>query len=106
MPTNDNGEHDPVEAEIWSVNVADGEMTQLTDRDGPDFGAVISPDGKTIALEQFSEAGSPPALALETDDIEAEVARLKAAGVKFGGEILDAKTCKSNLDLFVHGIVP
>jgi catechol 2,3-dioxygenase-like lactoylglutathione lyase family enzyme len=43
-----------------------------------------TPDGKTIALDTFSPKESPhPAsyLALETDDIVAEVARLKAAGV-------------------------
>ena len=36
-----------------------------------------TPDGKTIALEAFSPEGTPPYLALETDDIEAEIARLK-----------------------------
>jgi len=51
----EDAEHDPVEAEIWSVSVADGDMTQLTDRDGPDFGAVISPDGKTIAYLGFDD---------------------------------------------------
>ena len=53
-----------------------------------------TPDGKTIAIEQFSPEGSPPTLALETDDIEAEVARLKEAGVKFQGDIMDNKVCK------------
>lgn len=53
-----------------------------------------TPDGKTIAIEQFSPEGSPPTLALETDDIDAEVARLKEAGVKFHGEIRDNKVCK------------
>jgi predicted enzyme related to lactoylglutathione lyase len=54
----------------------------------------VTPDGKTIALEQHSPEGSPPTLALETDDIDAEVARLKEAGVKFHGEIMDNKVCK------------
>ena len=53
-----------------------------------------TPEGKTIAIEQFSPEGSPPTLALETDDIEAEVTRLKEAGVPFQGEILDNKVCK------------
>lgn len=53
-----------------------------------------TPDGKTIAIQQFSPEGSPPTLALETDNIEAEVARLKEAGVKFHGEIQDNKVCK------------
>ena len=51
----EDAEHDPREAEIWSVNVASGEMTQLTDRNGPDFGAVISPDGKKIAYRGFDD---------------------------------------------------
>ena len=45
----------------------------------------ITPDGKTIALDTFSpEVASSPApyLALETDDIEAEVGRLEQHGVQ------------------------
>ena len=53
-----------------------------------------TPEGKTIAIEMFSPEGTPPTLALETDDIEAEVARLKEAGVTFEGEIMDNKVCK------------
>ena len=53
-----------------------------------------APDGKTIAVESQSPEGTPCMLALETNDIEAEVARLKEAGVPFHGEILDNKTCK------------
>ncbi|MGE0712012.1 MAG: VOC family protein [Planctomycetota bacterium] len=53
-----------------------------------------APDGKTIAIEQFSPEGTPTTLALETDDIEAEVAKLKEAGVPFQGGIMDNKVCK------------
>lgn len=53
-----------------------------------------APDGTTIAIESQSPEGSPCILALETDDIEAEVARLKEADVSFFGEIIDNKTCK------------
>ena len=53
-----------------------------------------TPDGKTVAIEQLSPEGSSPTLALETDDIEAEVARLKEAGVRFQGEVMDNKVCK------------
>ena len=51
----ENAEHDPLEAEIWLVHIADGVMTQLTDRNGPDFGAVISPDGATVAYLGFDD---------------------------------------------------
>lgn len=53
-----------------------------------------TPDGKSIALETFSPDGTPPYLALETDDIEAEVARLKAAGVRVAMDVRDNKVCK------------
>lgn len=72
-----------------------------------------TPDGKTIAIEQFSPEGSPPTLALETDDIEAEVARLKEAGVRFRGETMDNKVCKmafaydpSGNMIMLHEIAP
>jgi len=47
--------HDPMESELWSVRVSDGELTQLTDRNGPDFGPVISPDGRTVAYRGFDD---------------------------------------------------
>jgi catechol 2,3-dioxygenase-like lactoylglutathione lyase family enzyme len=64
-----------------------GEMLGL--ENSADYGDLWSeyqtPDGKTIALDTISPKESPhptPYLALETDDIVAEVARLKAAGVR------------------------
>ena len=48
-------EHDPLEAELWSVDVASGDLVQLTDRDGPDYSPVISPDGKKIAYRGFDD---------------------------------------------------
>ena len=48
-------QHDPVESELWSVEVADGELSQLTDRNGPDFGPAISPDGKSVAYRGFDD---------------------------------------------------
>ena len=53
-----------------------------------------TPEGKTIALDSFSPEGTPPYLALETDDIEAEVARLKQAGVEVLLDVQDNKVCK------------
>jgi dipeptidyl aminopeptidase/acylaminoacyl peptidase len=47
--------HDPMESELWSVSVASGEMTQLTERDGPDFAPTISPDGSKIAYLGFDD---------------------------------------------------
>jgi dipeptidyl aminopeptidase/acylaminoacyl peptidase len=48
-------EYDPVESEVYAVSVEDGELTQLTDRNGPDYGAVYSPDGKRIAYAGFDD---------------------------------------------------
>lgn len=47
--------HDPMESELWSVDIATGEMTQLTDRNGPDFAPTISPDGSKIAYIGFDD---------------------------------------------------
>jgi predicted enzyme related to lactoylglutathione lyase len=68
-------------------------LEQTTDYEGK-WMEFETPDGKTIAVEQMSPEGSPPILALETDDIEAEVGRLREAGTTFLGEIQDNKVCK------------
>lgn len=72
-----------------------------------------APDGVTIAVESQSPEGTPCLLALETDDIEAEVARLQEAGVVFLGEIVDNQTCKmafthtpSGHPIMLHQISP
>ena len=46
---NDDFERDLIESDIWRVAVATGEMTRLTNRDGPDFAPAVSPDGTKIA---------------------------------------------------------
>ena len=72
-----------------------------------------TPDGKTIALDGFSPEGTTPYLALETDDIEAEMARLKEAGVEVHKDTWDNKVCKMALIkdpegnvLMLHQIAP
>jgi dipeptidyl aminopeptidase/acylaminoacyl peptidase len=40
---------------LWSVNVASGDMTKLTDRDGPDGSPVFSPDGSKIAYLGYDD---------------------------------------------------
>ena len=46
---NENWEYEFRNTEIYQVGVESGRITQLTDRNGPDYGAMISPDGKRIA---------------------------------------------------------
>ena len=72
-----------------------------------------TPDGKSIALESFSPEGTPPYMALETDDIAAEVARLKEAGVPVLIDVMDNKVCKmaivqdpSGNSVMLHEIAP
>ena len=48
-------EHDPQEAELWSVSLAGAELKQLTDRNGPDFSPSVSPDGSKIAYRGFDD---------------------------------------------------
>ena len=48
-------ERDPVDGEIYSVEIASGSLTQLTSRDGPDNSPVVSPDGRKIAYLGFDD---------------------------------------------------
>ncbi len=75
-----------------------------------------TPDGKAIALHQVSEEQAPgegPYMALETDNIAEEVARLKAAGTPVLLETIDHGTCKMAIvvdpngnRLMLHEIAP
>ncbi|WP_332766219.1 S9 family peptidase [Phenylobacterium sp.] len=49
-------ERDPNESEVWQVGVADGTMTQLTSRVGPDAAPEVSPDGRLIAYLGYDDA--------------------------------------------------
>jgi dipeptidyl aminopeptidase/acylaminoacyl peptidase len=46
---------EPVNTEIYRVAVADGQLTPLTDRVGPDADPAVAPDGKTIAYLGFDD---------------------------------------------------
>jgi len=46
---------DPIESEIYKVELSDNSISPLTTRDGPDFGATVSPDGKTVAYRGFDD---------------------------------------------------
>jgi len=41
------------ESEIYAVNVANGEVRELTERKGPDTGPVISPDNKLVVYRGY-----------------------------------------------------
>ena len=48
-------EYDRRNSEIYSVDISDGSITALTDRDGPDYGPALSPDGNTIAYIGYDD---------------------------------------------------
>ncbi len=89
----DDWEYQPLQSELWSINVNTGDMQQLTDRLGPDAAPVYSPDGSKIAYLGFDDRkmgyhnsivyvmdtddGSTQAL---TDDFDRSVAGVRWAG--------------------------
>lgn len=46
---------DVIESEIYSIELNDLSMTALTSRDGPDSGAMVSPNGKSIAYIGYDD---------------------------------------------------
>jgi dipeptidyl aminopeptidase/acylaminoacyl peptidase len=52
----ENWERDPQESEVYAVSVADGALTRLTNRVGPDGAPAVSPDGSKIAYVGFDDA--------------------------------------------------
>jgi dipeptidyl aminopeptidase/acylaminoacyl peptidase len=46
---------DPIESEIYAVALKDLSVKALTTRDGPDFGPVVSPDGKSVAYRSYDD---------------------------------------------------
>lgn len=48
-------EREPLDSEVYAFNVDTGAVTALTDRRGPDRGAVVSPDGRHIAYIGFED---------------------------------------------------
>lgn len=52
---NEDWEYNRRNSEIYSVSVEDGNITALTDRNGPDYGPAISPDGESIAYVGYDD---------------------------------------------------
>ena len=51
----DDWEYDPLETNLYAVSLADGSVTRLTDRKGPDGNPAVSPDGRRIAYTGFDD---------------------------------------------------
>ncbi|MBA4337315.1 MAG: S9 family peptidase [Hyphomonas sp.] len=48
-------EMDPIESEIYALELSDLSVRALTTRDGPDYTPVVSPDGKRIAYRGYDD---------------------------------------------------
>ncbi|WP_334162920.1 S9 family peptidase [Phenylobacterium sp.] len=51
----ENWERDPQESELYRVSIADGTLTRLTNRVGPDFAPAVSPDGSKVAYIGYDD---------------------------------------------------
>lgn len=51
----DNAELDPIESEIYRVDLLNQTVTALTQRDGPDFAPLVSPNGARIAYRGYDD---------------------------------------------------
>src|SRR5208283_2958406 len=50
-----NYEYEPLHTELFELRIADGSLTQLSHRNGPNESPEISPDGKLIAYTGFDD---------------------------------------------------
>jgi dipeptidyl aminopeptidase/acylaminoacyl peptidase len=50
-----DADYEPLDSEIYRVDLSDGSIHALTDRRGPDRNPVVSPDGKHIAYLGFDD---------------------------------------------------
>jgi dipeptidyl aminopeptidase/acylaminoacyl peptidase len=48
-------EREPLDSEVYALDVAGGGIAALTDRDGPDAEPVVSPDGRLVAYTGFDD---------------------------------------------------
>lgn len=55
----DDWEYEPLESDLYRIDVETGELQRLTKRKGPDHDPVISPDGKLVAYLGFDDTGKP-----------------------------------------------
>jgi dipeptidyl aminopeptidase/acylaminoacyl peptidase len=77
---------DPIESEIYQLNLSNLSIKALTSRDGPDYSPVVSPDGKTIAFRGYDDK----TLSYQQDDlylIDADGSNVRSLAEKFAGSI-------------------
>ena len=54
---NADWERDPVDSEVYAVDLSGGAVRALTTRNGPDIAPIVSPDGRRIAFLGFDDNG-------------------------------------------------
>ena len=77
---------DPIESEIYQLDLSDLKLTALTTRDGPDYSPVVSPDGETIAFSGYDDK----TLSYQQDDlylIDADGSNVRPLAEDFAGSI-------------------
>ena len=52
-----DADYEPLDSEIYRVDLSDESIHALTDRRGPDYHPVVSPDGKWVAGSSLAEEG-------------------------------------------------
>lgn len=50
-----NPEYDPLNSEVYQIDLSSGQLTALTNRQGPDASPTVSPNGKKIAYLGFDD---------------------------------------------------
>lgn len=48
-------DHDPLESDLYRLDIDTGALTRLTERDGPDASPALSPDGRSLAYIGFDD---------------------------------------------------
>ena len=51
----ENPELDPIESDLYRVELSDLSLSKLTDRDGPDHSAVVAPNQKLVAYRGYTD---------------------------------------------------
>ncbi|MDA8018803.1 MAG: S9 family peptidase [Thermoanaerobaculia bacterium] len=84
---NEDWRYDPVDGEIYRVDVATGEVTAFTDRNGPDGQPALSPDGRRLAWVGFD------------DRVQGyQISRLSVADVEADGRLGESRILAGDLD--------